>query len=103
VRVRIADDGPGLPKESLRVLFDPFFARSESPAEYGINLMAAYFIAHHHGGRIEANPNTPHGTVFTLHLPVNPNAPATVDEQRELIQRAFLNEEVWDKLLRAQT
>lgn len=102
VEVRISDDGPGLPKESLRTLFDPFVARGDSPAEYGINLMACYFIAHHHGGRIEAAPREPHGTVFTFTLPVNSNAPAQLDEQRELIQTALVNEEVWQKLLRSK-
>lgn len=100
IEVRLSDDGPGLPKEALRTLFDPFVARGDSPAEYGINLMACYFIAHHHGGRIEAAARQPHGTVFTITLPVNPNAPANPDEQRELIQTALVNEEVWERLLR---
>jgi len=102
VAVELADDGPGLPKESLRVLFDPFVTRSDSPSDYGINLMAAYFIAHHHGGRIEARTNDPHGTVFTIQLPINPNVPPSLDEQRELIQETFLNERLWEKLLRAE-
>ena len=29
-------------------------ARSDSPSEHGINLMACYFIVHYHGGQIEA-------------------------------------------------
>lgn len=102
VEVKVSDNGPGLPKESLRTLFDPFVARTDSPAEYGINLMACYFIAHHHGGRVEAAARDPHGTVFTFTLPVNPNTPAQLDEQRELIQTALVNEEVWQRLLRAE-
>jgi two-component system, probable response regulator PhcQ len=101
VEVRISDNGPGLPKEALRTLFDPFVARADSPSEYGINLMACYFIAHHHGGRVEAAPREPHGTVFTFTLPVNANAPGQLDEQRDLIQTALVNEEVWQRLLRA--
>src|SRR5206468_1753972 len=44
VHIQVQDDGPGLPSDALRMLFDPFAPRSDSPAEYGINLMACYFI-----------------------------------------------------------
>src|SRR6185369_14401728 len=54
VRIQIKDNGPGLPQEALRLMFDPFALRSDTPLEYGISLMACYFIVHHHGGRIEA-------------------------------------------------
>src|SRR5690349_6693743 len=54
IQIQVADNGPGLPKEALRLVFDPFVVRSDSPVEYGIHLMACYFIVYHHGGRIEA-------------------------------------------------
>ena len=54
IEITVADNGPGLPKEALRLVFDPFVVRSDSPVEYGIHLMACYFIVHHHGGQIEA-------------------------------------------------
>ena len=46
-------------------MFDPFVVRSDSPMEYGIHLMACYFIVHHHGGKIEASSEG-QGTTFTL-------------------------------------
>src|SRR6185369_11686712 len=64
IQVEVRDNGPGLPKEALRLLFDPFVVRSDSPAEYGINLMAVYFIVHHHGGRIEASSPEGQGASF---------------------------------------
>src|SRR5262249_8204029 len=39
IEVEVADNGPGLPEEALRLVFDPFAVRSDSPLEYGINLM----------------------------------------------------------------
>ena len=72
-RDRNADNGPGLPDEALRLMFDPFVARSDSPQEYGISLMACYFIVHHHGGKIDARHAEPHGTIFSIRLPINPN------------------------------
>ena len=61
IQVQVSDNGPGLPKEALRLVFDPFVVRSDSPMEYGIHLMACYFIVHHHGGRIEARSEAGQG------------------------------------------
>jgi len=98
VDVRIQDNGPGLPKEALRLLFDPFVVRSESPTEYGINLMACYFIVHHHGGRIHVQSGESGGTIFTLRLLTNPTQPPLMDESPEFLQKVLLNETLWEKL-----
>src|SRR5207244_3032713 len=34
IRIDVQDNGPGLPKESLRLIFDPFVVRSDSPMEW---------------------------------------------------------------------
>lgn len=99
VAVEVHDNGPGLPKEALRLIFDPFVVRTDSPLEYGINLMAAYFIVHHHGGRIEARSEEGQGTTFVLWLPVNPNQAALVSQNGEFLQKLLLNESVWEKML----
>lgn len=99
VRIELRDNGPGLPKEALRLIFDPFVVRTDSPLEYGINLMAAYFIVHHHGGRIEARSEEGQGTTFILWLPVNPNQAPLVAESGEFLQKLLLNESVWEKML----
>lgn len=98
VQIEIRDDGPGLPEEALRVIFDPFVVRTDSPQEYGISLMACYFIIHHHSGRIEARNAEPHGTLFTIKLPTDPNQPPPAEENREFLQKALLNDAVWEKL-----
>ena len=79
---------PGLPKEALRLVFDPFVVRSDSPMEYGIHLMACYFIVHHHGGRIEARSEAGQGTTFTLRLPVNPTRPSRPRTKRSSSRRS---------------
>jgi two-component system probable response regulator PhcQ len=98
VQVQLSDNGPGLPKEALRLVFDPFVVRSDSPMEYGIHLMACYFIVHHHGGRIDAKSEQGQGTTFTLRLPVNPNVPP-LQEEGEFLQKVLLSETLWEKLI----
>jgi signal transduction histidine kinase len=97
VQVLIRDNGPGLPQEALRVLFDPFVIRSDTPAEYGIHLMACFFIVYHHGGRIEAKSQEGQGTTFTLKLPLHPERVA-VDNNVGFLQKSLLNDDIWQKL-----
>jgi len=99
IEVQIRDNGPGLPQEALRLIFDPFAARNDSPMEYGINLMACYFIVHHHCGKIEARSESGDGTTFTLRLPTNPDQRSPVDENRDFLHKILLNERLWEKLL----
>lgn len=99
IEMQIRDNGPGLPQEALRLIFDPFAARNDSPMEYGINLMACYFIVHHHCGKIEARSESGGGTTFTLRLPTNPDQRTPVDENRDFLHKILLNERLWEKLL----
>jgi two-component system probable response regulator PhcQ len=99
VEVQVRDNGPGLPQEALRLIFDPFVVRSDSPLEYGISLMACYFIVHHHGGRIEAHSDAGRGTTFTLHFPLDCNQPTPMEDERDFLQKVLLNETLLEKLL----
>ncbi len=98
----VRDNGPGLPKESLRLIFDPFALRSDSPLEYGINLMAVYFIVHQHGGRIEARSEDGKGTTFVMNFPPNPDQKLPLEENTQFIEKVLLNEKLWDKLVAAE-
>ena len=94
VCIRISDNGPGLSPESLRCLFDPFMVRSDTPSEFGIYLMACYFIIHHQGGRIEAASEQGKGTTFTVHLPLEP-ATSHAELNHGILQKSRLAEQVW--------
>jgi two-component system probable response regulator PhcQ len=96
------DNGPGLPQEALRLVFDPFALRSDSPLEYGINLMAVYFIVHHHGGRIEAESVEGQGTIFRITMPINCDQSARNDDQTKLLDKVLVTEKLWEKLMAAE-
>jgi two-component system probable response regulator PhcQ len=102
VQVQVSDNGPGLPKEALRLVFDPFVVRSDSPTEYGIHLMACFFIVHHHGGRIDARSEPGQGTTFTLRLPTNPSQMPPAQDEQEFLQKVLLSETLWEKLISSE-
>jgi two-component system, probable response regulator PhcQ len=99
IEVQLSDNGPGLPEAALRLVFDPFLVRGDSPLDYGIHLMACYFIVHHHGGRIHAQSQAGRGTTFTLRLPTHAAQAAPPQEEHEFVQQVLLNDALWQKLM----
>ena len=96
--VEIGDNGPGLPKDALRAVFDPFAVQGRVASEYGIHLMACFFIIHHHGGKMEARSVPGFGTTFLLRLPLHPERIEPSGET-DFLQKALMNKELWDRLL----
>jgi K+-sensing histidine kinase KdpD len=86
----------------LRLVFDPFVVRTDSPMEYGIHLMACYFIVHHHGGRIDARSQQGQGTTFTLRLPTNPNLVVPAHDDETFLQKVILSDTIWEKLITSE-
>ncbi len=97
ILIRLTDNGPALPPDALRVVLNPF--TGGAPSEYGINLMACFFIAHHHGGTIEAHSPEGGGNVFNIRLPVQPEPVVTNADDTQFLKKALLNEQLWDKLI----
>jgi two-component system probable response regulator PhcQ len=104
ILITVSDNGPGLPQEALRLVFDPFVVRSDTPMEYGIHLMACYFIVHHHGGKIDARSEDGKGTVFTLRLPIDPDSmpSSSGSGDTEFLRKVLLNDKLWEKLIASQ-
>jgi two-component system probable response regulator PhcQ len=99
VALSLTDNGPALPQDALRVVLDPFVVTRGTPSEYGINLMACFFIVHHHGGRVEAENLPEGGNRFTFHLPLNPETATATADDADFLKRTMLNENLWEKLL----
>lgn len=99
VQVEIADNGPGLPNDALRALFDPFFVPTVPPQEFGIHLMTCYFLVYHHGGRIEVKSRVDGGTVFLLTFPLRAQTGHALLEEKEFLSKVLLNETLWERLL----
>jgi len=67
VKIRVVDDGPGIPELYLGRLFEPFFSTREEGTGYGLYL--ACEILREQGGRLEASNNAGGGACFTIWLP----------------------------------
>jgi CheY-like chemotaxis protein len=82
VRIQLADNGPGITRENLEHIFDPYFTTKQSGS--GLGLATVYSIVEKHGGAVEVESTPGVGTTFTLVLPASagPVAPATTAPAR---------------------
>ncbi len=71
IRASFADDGPGIAKENLGHLFDPFFTIKEVGKGTGLGLSISYGIITEHGGRIYAESELGKGATFIVELPIS--------------------------------
>ena len=95
----IQDNGPGLTADCIRSVFDPFLVRYDNPKEFGLNLMACFFIIYHHGGKIEVESHPNAGTTFAITFPLNPAERSLVQNDREFLPQLLSNEALWERLL----
>lgn len=65
--VSVADDGPGIPADSLPLIFKPFHTTKRQGT--GLGLAIADRIVKAHGGRMKAENLKPRGARLTLYLP----------------------------------
>jgi two-component system probable response regulator PhcQ len=99
LQIEVEDNGPGLPQEALRAVFDPFFLRADDPQHFGISLMACYFIVYHHGGTIKVKSRDGQGTTFVITLPLRPQTRYIAPNERDFLVQVLLNDNLWEKLL----
>jgi two-component system sensor histidine kinase KdpD len=77
VLLRIGDRGPGIAREELERIFEPF----HSPGEYagsGLGLAIARGFVEANGGRVRAESLPGQGTTMIVQLPVPAEQPAEV-------------------------
>lgn len=70
IRIRVQDNGTGIPAEVLPRIFDPFFTTKGVGGGTGLALTVSNDIVRAHGGRIEVDSIVGEGSTFTVWLPV---------------------------------
>lgn len=69
VRLRVQDNGCGMPPELIDKIFDPFFTTKELHEGTGMGLATVQGIMKQHGGMIQVNSTVDHGSRFDLYFP----------------------------------
>ncbi len=87
VRIRVADNGVGIPDNDRHLLFDRF-SRIDNPLSKkvggtGLGLYWSKQVIDLHGGEITYHANKPHGSVFTICLPTRTENVTNVTEKEE--------------------
>ena len=69
VHVRVTDNGPGIPEETLPDIFN-LFVSTKGAKGTGLGLTVSQKILREHGGDISVESTATHGTCFTLSFPL---------------------------------
>jgi signal transduction histidine kinase len=69
--IAITDNGPGMPEEIRKRIFEPFYTTKSVGSGTGLGLSIAYFIiTENHNGTLDVSSTPGEGTTFTLRLPL---------------------------------
>jgi signal transduction histidine kinase len=70
VCLRVEDNGCGIDKGNLELIFDPFFSTKEIKKGTGLGLAVIYGYMHELGGTVQAGNRPEGGAYFDLHFPI---------------------------------
>lgn len=69
IEIEVRDNGPGIPKEHINKIFDPFFTMKEVGKGTGLGLNIVYRIITKYKGSIKVESEEGKGTTFTVRFP----------------------------------
>jgi signal transduction histidine kinase len=69
VNIEVENEGPHIPPEVVRSVFDPFQAGGRGPASLGLGLFIVRTIVEAHGGTVEVESQPGRPVTFTVRLP----------------------------------
>lgn len=92
VMIQVSDTGMGIPPDLQDRIFDPFFTTKEVGKGTGLGLSAVIGIVKSHGGVVDVQSESGHGSKFKVLLPASQSTPNHADDdlaplsgQQELI------------------
>ncbi len=101
VEIEVKDDGPALPADELRAVFNPFAiskSKNKQP-QCGLYLVACFFMAHHHDGDIDIKRESNKGNTFTIRLPIQPTPMSLQSIRNQFLNEVLLNDMLWQRYL----
>ena len=87
--IRVRDNGPGIPKEAVGMIFDPFYTSKGKTKGTGLGLSIVHGIITDHAGQITvySSPNVTEDTEFLIMLP-------TRDAYKTIVNRRSKNRKI---------
>jgi PAS domain S-box-containing protein len=70
VIIRIADNGPGMPEEVSKQLFEAFFTTKPADKGTGLGLSISYKVMEQHGGKLSCVSALGQGAEFIIEMPI---------------------------------
>jgi two-component system, NtrC family, nitrogen regulation sensor histidine kinase NtrY len=68
IYLQVCDSGPGINEEDKLRLFEPYFSTKKTGTGLGLAIVST--VIADHNGYIRVQDNSPHGTIFTIELPL---------------------------------
>ncbi|MEF0941343.1 HAMP domain-containing sensor histidine kinase [Rhizobium sp. BR 362] len=83
LKIRVTDQGPGVGRDELERIFQPFSRGNDAVPEggYGLGLAITRQAIEHHGGRVSASLPAAGGLTITLEIPRRPAAYAPASKR----------------------
>ncbi len=94
VKVAIRDQGAGIAKKYLPLIFDPYFTTKKAGS--GLGLATVYSIVNRHGGAIKVSSRENIGTTFVMYLPASTQQTASETHEQEAAQKGSGNVLIMD-------
>ncbi len=82
IKLKVKDQGVGIPPKYLAKIFDPFFSTKQSGS--GLGLATSFSIIKKHNGHIEVQSKVGQGTEFTIYLPATTEVLKTIQQDFKL-------------------
>lgn len=87
LKIEVQDTGIGMPRQRLQEIFEPFRQLESGEARKhggsGLGLAISQKLMHVLGGRIEVSSTLGKGSIFTMHLPLQPPANLVVRKSQQ--------------------
>ncbi|MGE5656969.1 MAG: sensor histidine kinase, partial [Actinomycetota bacterium] len=79
VKITIADNGPGIPEQIQKKIFNPFFTTKPVGKGTGLGMSISYqIITEKHGGKLECFSTPGVGTEFVIQIPIRARVQAVI-------------------------
>lgn len=84
IAIRVADNGPGIPDEIMRRVFEPYFTTKPAGVGTGIGLSICRNVVEAHGGKVTLGNRPGGGAQFDITLPIADVAEAAAEAPQVL-------------------